>query len=87
MILRHSPKNTTLPKIAYLCRVVERIQMIDESTKYELQNIIEGYGLSGTTTLIKTVQRFLRENESTSQEHSQSKSFKKQEKDKLIKIS
>ncbi|WP_303076470.1 hypothetical protein [Capnocytophaga sp.] len=58
--------------------------MIDESTKYELQNIIEGDGLSGTTTLIKAVQRFLRENESTSQEHSQSKSFKNQEKNKLI---
>lgn len=58
--------------------------MIDESTKYELQNIIEGDGFFGTATLIKTVQCFLRKNERTSKEHSQTKSFKEQEKDELI---
>lgn len=55
-----------------------------KNIKYELQHIIQGDGEQGNSSLIKTIQNFLRRNEKTSAKYSQKKLLKSEEEKCLI---
>lgn len=55
-----------------------------KNIKYELQHIIQGDGEQGNSSLIKTIQNFLRRNEKTSAKYSQKKLLKNEEEKCLI---